>query len=238
MSTSHNKGPESEKPIGESVERIRGTINIPINAEGRKYARQLGQYFASKGNGVDRIATSNLVRTKETADIIKKANPGAEFIYVGDGFHPWHLGMLEGEPPKPKIFEALVKNPEKAALGTSPSGQKGESFNTFKRRFLKRLWQIWALSPKKDKTTVIVTHYRGIKLTQCWVAEGGVIGNYDVNEEMFLEKTGVKFDSIWQLLPGPKPGTIKLKEIYFTDEDAPNIGSGVYIVRHGETDMN
>jgi broad specificity phosphatase PhoE len=168
-------------------DRIRGHKDVPLSAEGKQEARDLGQELRS--SGIQHLISSDLSRAHDTAKAVA-ATTGAT-VETDPRLRPWNFGpTIEGKVSAdmaPRIQE-LVKNPD-----TKPPG--GESFNQFKDRFLTAYHDAQNAHP--DKTIGLVTHYRGAKLLKAWQAEG--VDNDRVNATQFTnyqkgaEPTG-KFD--------------------------------------------
>jgi broad specificity phosphatase PhoE len=154
---------------------IRGWKDVPLDEKGRQEAKDTAAKIAPYG--LNAIITSDLGRTRETADEIAKQT-GAPVISEPD-FRPWKLGpTIEGKPTQemlPKISSFAEKPDER------PPG--GESFNEFKNRFLGAFhkWQ----DAYPDKNTALVTHYRGTKLLDAWRATG--TDNDTIDKNLFEE---------------------------------------------------
>lgn len=142
---------------------IRGHIDVPLNAQGRKDAEKAATDIANQG-GVDHIISSDLQRTMQTSAAIAKKT-GAT-VEADSRLRPWNFGpTIEGKPTSkmiPKI-KYLTENPD-----VRPPG--GETFNEFKDRFLEGFHAAQDENP--DRNTAIVTHYRGSKLLEAWRATG------------------------------------------------------------------
>jgi broad specificity phosphatase PhoE len=66
---------------GEPPRRVGARTDLPLVPSGREQAERLGNVFASRGYAFDRILTSPLRRTRETAELIRSAQkspPDAE----------------------------------------------------------------------------------------------------------------------------------------------------------------
>lgn len=153
---------------------IRGHIDVPLDEKGRREAESTADQITAAG-GVHHIITSDLQRTRETADAIA-AKTGAT-VESDPGLRPWNLGStIEGHPTAkmlPKIAK-LTENPDQRPPG-------GETFNEFKNRFLDAFHRAQSANPDKD--TAIVTHYRGTKLLDAWRATG--VDNDTIDKAVF-----------------------------------------------------
>lgn len=55
-----------------------GRRDVPLNAEGRRQAEQVRQYFADNGIRIDCVCSSPLARALQTAEIVTGMRPGEE----------------------------------------------------------------------------------------------------------------------------------------------------------------
>lgn len=176
---------------------IRGHINVPLDAKGKKEAQDTGKQIAAEG-GVQHIITSDLDRTVDTAKAIQEHNPGS-IITEDPGLRPWNFGpTIEGKPTSEMLprIRKLTENPDQRPAG-------GETFNEFKDRFLDAFHR--AQDTTQDANAAIVTHYRGTKLLDAWRATGvdndtidkAVFEKYDKAKEPghvdVVDKTGAQF---------------------------------------------
>lgn len=144
-------------------DRIRGWIDVPLNATGERQARTLAR--SVKDAGIDCVYTSDLKRCVQTADTVGRAigvNP-----IIAPEFRPWGLGDFEGQPSAtviPEIEPYVVDNP-----GTPVPG--GESFLEFRDRVIPAFERALTLA-EEGYTPAIVTSYRPIKLLDGWLAGG------------------------------------------------------------------
>jgi broad specificity phosphatase PhoE len=219
-------------------ERFRGTSEVPILPEGLEKAHRLGMALAQRG-GLDRIMTSDLGRTQQTAKILSHYTH-APITYSGDGLHPWHLGAMEGQEVTPErldLMKHLIQDaPDTPFPGLSPSsGVEGESFNSFKNRTLNFLKEAMAQHrARPDERTGLVTHGRVLTLLDSWMRKG-------------MDPDGA-IDTEHMTQPPEEPGHIKRFSIdpyvgpMMSDVDdkrghTPLLG-GLYIIRHEKTPWN
>lgn len=212
------------------TDRIRGSINVPLDMEGLKEADKVGKLFQRNG-GFDLIICSSLLRARQTANIITFFNPLASWgPYETPALHPWHLGEFEGQPSArvmPKI-EEMMERPNEQAPGRSPkSTENGESFNQFASRIIECFLGILDGQHETGDKVVVVTHLRCIKLLEAWCLAGMPQG------------IGFPVESMKQLNK-EDPGSV-----FFLDEKASRLvpaqsvrKPGVYVVRHGSTALN
>ncbi len=178
-----------------SVDRIRGWQDIPLDNIGRTEAKKTAQDLKSKG--ICAIISSDLVRASETAKIIGKAL-GLKPTYTTE-LRPWKLGNLQGqrtdgclEQIKSYIRKSDVKVPG------------GESFNQFKTRALKGIENALKVCPGP---VAIITHHRLERLMTAWTKAGQ--NNDKIDPEVFDVK-------------GAKPGdVIKFNMTNFTSSLKP-----------------
>lgn len=160
-----------------SVDRIRGWADVPLVEEGREEARKAGAKL--KGKDIGAIFSSDLSRTRETADIIGEIL-GKKPV-TSNKLRPWKLGKFTGQTTKdalPQIAEYAQKRPD------SPVPE-GESFNTFKARAFAGVHE--AVSRNPGKTVLLITHHRNERLLEAWDAAGQP-PDHDIKLETFLQK--------------------------------------------------
>ena len=140
-----------------SVDRIRGWSDVPLSPDGHEEAIKLGDSLAS--DPPNSIVSSDLLRAEETAKIISKLTK-SPLVESSKSFRPWNVGDYTGKLTSDciPILEEHTKNPNKELPG-------GESFNSFKTRFLKGLLN--ALN-KHHGMIALVTHHRGERLLKAW----------------------------------------------------------------------
>src|SRR5205823_1514809 len=146
-------------------ERVRGSIDVPMDADGAKDIEQVAQQFAAKG-GISQIVSSNQTRARQTAEILRKHNPDAKVRYTG-ALQAWHLGGEEGKPQEqalPVLHDLIHNNPNAAPPGKHPlSTAPGESFNTAKGRVLPEVQQAMRdLLRHPNQIIVLSMHRSGV----------------------------------------------------------------------------
>lgn len=152
----------STKLNSETADRIRGWKDVPLDEKGRKEAEVVGERL--KGL-VDVIIASDLIRTKETAQIISKVT-GAPIAAFTKGARPWNVGVFTGKPTQevlPYLYKAAKEFPDEKI-------PEGESFNDFKTRWLSEVQHIETKFP--DKRVAIVTHHRNERMYDAWKKKG------------------------------------------------------------------
>ena len=149
------------------------------------------------------------------------------------GLHPWRLGGLEGKPTKEVLKEMhslIEKTPDKAPAGRGPrSTFGGESFNSFKNRFLGHV-KVQMQNYKPTKKILNVTHYRGIRLLQAWVKKGAN-PSLDIDTSIMTTKGNDNPADLFRLHPDDK-GQWKMAKTKDVAEP------GIYFARHGSTEYN
>ena len=168
--------------------RIRGWLNVPLSEEGRVDAQDMGKYL--RNSPPDMIYTSDFDRAAETAKIISEAT-GTPIKETTEALRPWDLGDLAGQIASevhPIISDYVTNRPDEKIPG-------GESFNTFKNRFLGKIQEITKDNP--GKLVAIVTHHRGERLLDGW-ADAGQPEDFSVDPDAFLQR-------------GIPPGSLRLQ---------------------------
>ncbi len=157
---------------GASAERVRGWLDVPLDEEGRREARELAERMQQYP--IARIYCSTLVRAEETARAIAQAIDVP--LTPTRGLLPWNVGRMAGEPVREMLpkMKLLTANPETPAPG-------GEAFADFGRRFLGELVRLLGEAREQDQTLCAVTHTRNMQLTKAWLAGGSSADlTYDV----------------------------------------------------------
>ena len=142
---------------------IRGWANVPLNAEGKAQAKELGRKLGHLP--IKHVYCSDLGRAVDTGHAIAQA-AHCEMTPDHD-LRPWHLGVLTGKPVKsaiPKIVKWTEHEDEPVP--------DGESFRKYRLRFLGELERIMARAKAKNVTLCVVTHSRGMQCAQAWLAKG------------------------------------------------------------------
>jgi probable phosphoglycerate mutase len=164
-----------------SEDRIRGWLDVPLVAEGKKEAKAEGKKL--KGKGITKIYASDLNRTKDTADIIGEIIGCDDIMYV-KWLRPWNLGDFQGKPSQDfvKKIKHYLENPDEEVPG-------GESYNDFISRFFGGAERVMeSLADDEDGNILFVTHYRNIKTLEAWCANG-CPDDHSVDEDTFMKDT-------------------------------------------------
>ncbi len=160
-----------------TIDRIRGWTDYPLSEHGRAEAVMLADKIAPTKPTI--LLHSDLNRAAHTAWIIAKILyvPQAE---TGTDFRPWDIGMYVGANARetvPKLARFATITPYEAVPG-------GESFNTFRTRFLTGLLD--ALQ-RHEGLIGIVTHHRNERLLKAW-ATACYPENGGIDETEFTRK--------------------------------------------------
>lgn len=190
-----------------SKDFIRGWVDVPLNEQGKKEAKELVAYIKTLHPA--HIYSSDLSRA---ADIARDAGKVCKCpLTVSKDYRPWGLGSFQGKPAKDVVpqLQKYIDNPDKPV----PGG--GESFNQFKNRVLGAMRKIMAQYQKDEENLVVVTHFRDIKLIQSWLAKGGaedidakVFAVNDVKpaEGLVLRRTRGRWTAIKEPMARPRVG--------------------------------
>jgi broad specificity phosphatase PhoE len=162
-----------------------GWSDTPLSSEGRKEIMETANNLPK---GITKIYSSDLERAKESAGIIAK-KLGLKVEYL-KGLRSWNMGDFSGKNPR-HVEPVLERMAQEKPNATTPNG---ESFNSYKNRFLKTIKKIEDEN-KKDKV-IVITHSHGTRLIDAWEAEGKP-SNFSVDIEKYDE-------------PSLKPGGIKM----------------------------
>jgi broad specificity phosphatase PhoE len=149
---------------GESTERIRGWLNVPLDAEGKAQAKAVAREIAS-GHCVERVYCSDLERALETGRAVSRACKAP--IIEDIALRPWNVGDWAGKPVASVLPQMLLYT--ERPHSTPPAG---EPFATFANRFLHRLHQLLDESRSYGISICVVTHTRNAQLCKAWIAYG------------------------------------------------------------------
>jgi broad specificity phosphatase PhoE len=202
-----------------SIRRITGSANVPLNDAGRKQAKQLAQ----KGP-FDRVNSSPRDRAMETARLTL---PQAK---ADRSLDAWKLGAHEGKPAESErgaVNARISKRPYVPTGKSEFSGERGESFRQFQRRYIAGA-QTRREALKPGEKVLNVTHGRNLRLHEAWMKKGAPAdGSVDVKH-----MTG---DGEWS----------KTGDLFFENEKTNTLDPmeraskpGNYYARHGETEWN
>ena len=162
--------------------RNRGWRNVPLSDEGHAQAAALGARL--KDSGIEKIISSDLQRAHDTATAIG-ATTGAP-VETDFSLRPWDIGEHSAKASKDSahVLEHHAENAPDAPI------DGGESFNQFKARFLGGVQRIIADNPGKH--IAFVTHHRGERLFNAWVAKG-MPSDHSIDIKVFTDwKHGIE----------------------------------------------
>lgn len=146
-------------------DKIRGWAEVPLDEVGIEQAHDLGEAMLHENVELDGIYSSDLQRSIETSVIVSKIT-GIPLLGITKDLRPWDVGELTGMDGKKahKIMaEYARKKPDERLPG-------GESFNTFKHRFLGGL--IARLNSNRGLNLGFTSHSRGERMAHSWIAAG------------------------------------------------------------------
>lgn len=150
-----------------SEDKLRGWIDEPLNAEGIKEAKAMGEKM--KKYPIDRIYCSDLDRADHTAQIVAKAHDLKPIPRMW--FRPIDFGEWNGKPVKDikdnmqQLLDVWKTNPDKEAPG-------GESFSEFQDRNLGGLHAIINAATDGEEI-MLVAHLRNCLLMWAVAKNGG-----------------------------------------------------------------
>ena len=113
----------------DQMQRSDGWLDLPLSDKGRMGLIAAQQYL--KLEPLSAIYAPPLRRTQETAHIVESGVLKRPDVVPSPAAMTWNLGVLAGTPKeesKPKVKE-LIAHPDQRPIG-------GESFNSFKERFM------------------------------------------------------------------------------------------------------
>lgn len=216
------------------TEKLRGSINVPLNEEGKKQASHLSDLVKRHG-GLDEVHSSNMDRAKVTAEEVAKKS-GTKNV-PSKKLNPWHLGKHEGEEVNDKSISEInsyVKHPDKVPPKGGPeSTEDPESFNSFRGRVLGKLRQLTAKAQATKKKIGAVGHFRTFRLWEAHVKAGAPKSlKVDHAHMASAPKENENTGHIAQI------SDLAGKRFFKPVKDGKKLKPGVYLMRHGSTDWN
>lgn len=157
-----------------SEERLRGHMDIPLNAQGIKEAEQASNFLSNVP--INRVYASSLDRADHTAQIVAK--PHNLKPILREWFTPIDFGKLNGQklsdigPELDRITNIWKTDPEYEAPG-------GESFKEFQDRNLGGLHAILKTADD-DETILLVAHLRNAILYHEVAITGGALSGNEI----------------------------------------------------------
>lgn len=147
--------------------KTRGASDIPLDSVGIKQAIEAGKSIAREG-GVDIIYSSPLTRIWQTAENAAKVlGINKKDIKELPGLNSLDYGDLEGKDSAltDKVVVDFIKHHPFEKIGST-----GETFQNFKKRFLKTFLE--TISENKGKRILLVASSSGDRLLRSWLAAG------------------------------------------------------------------
>ena len=185
--------------------RFQGQIDIPLNDNGKKQARNASEYL--KGIKFNKAYSSSMIRPFETAKIILKntnlkINKIDELVEISHGL--WEGKLEEDIKGKwPKLLEDWHKRPETVIM------PEGESIIDVSKRSISA-WENICELQENDDITLLVAHDA-------------------VNKTIICHILGLDCSNIWMIKQGN--GGITVIDI-FKDPNKDNIVSSLNITTH------
>jgi broad specificity phosphatase PhoE len=135
-------------------ERLRGWLDIPLDAEGQREAAQTAEQIGVTFK-LDAVYCSDLKRARQSAEFLRHRTNAP--LTITEDLRPWNLGIFGGQRVSELIpfLNLLNQNPEMPAPG-------GESFDDFYERFSRRLLQLLNLAEKSPNCIAVVAHVRNM----------------------------------------------------------------------------
>lgn len=224
--------PRADTP---NVEKVRGSADPELNANGINQASYMAKRLAEKG-GLDELHSGDRTRAIQTSGFVLQENPLAAFKGTTEDLNSQRSGYLEGMPAEEgrKVKDAFAREtPDVPIPGRSPmTGQPGESLDQVKWRvlpYIKNLMDSFKENPRKIGVT---THFSPINLVDAWGAKG-FPDDFQIDTEHYLSHKESTSD-VYELIPHGETWRLGKVEL---DSDTP-LKDGIFLIRHGETDMN
>lgn len=228
----------------ELPERVRGSVDVPLNANGHSHADYVGRRLAEKG-GLDVIHSSDMTRAQETMNHILDHNKTATVGGVDPALRSWASGPLEGavQDDAVRAYKSdLVHDfPDAPIQGMSPeSTTPGESFNSMKRRILSYTSYLMGQFERDPTQKIgVVTHYSPIKLVDAWSEGSHPRSGVEFWDDAVNPAGYTRYDpmpaGVYRWAPNAE-GEWKLRAVNL--ENDQELRPGIYFIRHGETDYS
>ncbi len=220
------------------MERIAGSVNLPLSKEGKHEAWDVGTCLALKG-GLDQIISSPMLRAVQTATIIAVLN-GRLPVGRHPGLLPWCLGFIEGQPEDNSLIKRATRvmmtdKPELIPPGQHPdSSQPAESFDTYSRRltsFVLAVMKDWLKNPRK---LALVCHSRNLQVVRAWLKTAN-LEDHNTSDKMLTDSSGTDLPPVWKLIPVKQEGNLRGHIRRLSLHEPTDLEKAVYIVRHAPT---
>ncbi len=152
--------------------RFQGQVDVPLNPTGHAQARRLAQRLAQEAMVADHLVSSDLERTRQTAQpLLDALLPRLRMDELTDsGLREQHFGVVDGmrvPDIKAQYPEAWAQWLRFQADGGMPGGETTRQFHTRVMAALRRVAQQHA-----GRTVVVVTH--GGVLDMVWRTARGL----------------------------------------------------------------
>jgi broad specificity phosphatase PhoE len=151
---------------------LRGWLDMPINGQGKKDAKTVGEWL--QGKSVEQVRRSDLRRAKQSARIMMEQVGIASSYEVGFWYRDWSLGLLDGRPEGDA--DALISDYVTSNRDNAPDA--GETFNKFLNRCLPRIQNLMDVVADPDQAgnvIALVTHSSVLRAVIGWMEAGAKI---------------------------------------------------------------
>ncbi len=151
------------------VSRVRGWLDVPLNDAGQAQAVAVAEKLAADKTPIARVVSSDLTRSRETADQIVEKN-GQPPLTITRGLRPWDLGDMTArtvDESMPEMLRLLDHEEELPSSG-------GEPFLTFQTRALETIIPLAEEAKEHPErgAIVVVSHSRVARLLKGWCLVG------------------------------------------------------------------
>jgi|SRR5579885_934664 len=216
--TSQNP-PSNEREKQEAGRRrVTGSIDIGLNEDGRKQARELASKLSQR---FTLILCSPKRRAIQTAKFF-----GTPMIL--GGLDAWRRGELEGQPVDAvkDDIRSLMNNPDRRPEGESPESEEpGESLNEFARPLIGTFQAILAMLHPDDRV-LAVSHGGNLQTLDAWLRAGKpddlTFDHKEMSSKPYWSVTGKLF----------RVGDKELEQVEDNQEPA------LYVIEHSATSHN
>lgn len=214
-----------QQAVKEPNRKVSGSVNIPLNDQGRQQMADLAQKTAGQFTSIEHAPND---RAAESAQIVAQGSPQAQ-VAPAPGLTPWALGEHEGQPvetEKEAIAQRIRETPDEAPPGGhDQSTTPGEPFNDAKDRTIDHLKDQVAQFEPGGKTLNIASG-RTLRMVDAWLKNGAPDdGSVDV-DHMTKEGDWHKNGDLFRIQNNGLEPVLNAEQ------------PGIYYARHGATDWN
>ncbi len=177
---------------------FQGWYDSPLDDNGRRQAALAAEYL--KGRKFDAVYCSDLLRARETLQIILKFHPDSCEPVFTEKLREWHLGVLEGRLQKDLLKEHSALMSAFLREDGDPQAPEGESRSQFQQRVSELFLEAAKAHP--GGTILVCTHggvFQRVFRMAAGVVSPGNLAPLPVNASVSTVRYLNEWNS-WQLM--------------------------------------